>query len=424
MSETENIADNNNNNENDSKLTVETVEQNNPLIIKQLKSNHSQPIKISIINKGENKNEIQQINNNNDVYENYNNNKQQETEIENIQVNPETKKHTEYIESNNTINNNKVHMKNYTAPLLLNNQQFNLRYKDPRTGKLFSKIIVDNNNSTEATKSTGDESLSNFGVAQDTNRKMMLTSRSNKNTSKTNLSGPVAISLYRSDTTITKDKSITTERTYSFRNDDTLTPRSYEWKAKNDRIPVKLAPDRSYINTYMDHYANKNVQRNVKTANSAKINNIKFQGVSPYGETKKETDVIITTAQMFEQIFDMNSQFLNTYFPNSRKNNSAKSALSRTHTLPGHIALESVKNNQKYIVPSKRPLKFENPALYRPTKSALNTNRSVVSDATSVYDVESIEIPILLKSPSSVNSYISYLRRRNNNNLFQQAAKV
>ena len=420
-------------NESEIKIFYEPVDQNyatTPLIIKKLKNVHSQSIKVSITNKGE-KNETRH----NNVYENNissnnnnNNNKQHENEIEHIQVNSEANKNTEVIEANNNnaINNNIMHMKSYTTPLLLNNQQFNFRYKDPKTGKLFSKILFDNN-SIVATKSSGDDYLSNSG-GQDTNRQQkMLTARSNK-TSRTNLSGPVTISLYRSDTNLTKTKSITTERTYSF-HDSSATPRIYDWKAKNERVPVKLAPDRPYINTYMDNYVNKTSSKSARTLNSAKINNIKFQGVSPfYGENKKDTDAIITTSQMFEHIFDMNAQFLNTYFPNSKKINSAKSSLSRSHTLPGHIALESAKNgknyNSSYYTPSKRPLKFENPALYKSPKSALSTSRSTMSsitDATSVYDIDSIEIPILLKSPNSVNSYISYLKRKNNNSIFHSA---
>ena len=420
--------------DNEIKIFYENAEQNTPstpLIIKKLSNIHSQSIKVSITNKGDPRH--------NNLYENNNNinNNKQENEIEaqNIQnTNYEASKNADIVENNNNqphntnnnaFNNNATRLKHYYTPLF-SNQQYNLRYKDPKTGKLFSKILFDDKSFSPLKVATEDDGLNNIAIPE-TSRKM-LSVRSNKN--KPISPTPATISLFRSHSNLTKSKQMTTtERSLSFRNDDSISnSNAYNWKAKNERAPVKLAPDRLYLNTYMDHYVNKNKNENrLKETKSPKINNIKFQGVSPfYGDRTKPNDSIISANQIFEKIFDMNSKFLNMYFPNSKKQNSARTSLSRTHALPGHVALESATNNNHYFnynTPSKRPLKFENPALYKTPKSALSTSRSTASsinnDNSTVYDLETIEIPIILKSPNSVNSYLNYLKKKSNIGLFR-----
>jgi hypothetical protein len=362
---------------------IYTPNLSTPLIIKKLKNNQSQSIKISITNKDET------INNN-------------ENQIQNTEAirNP--------IVYDNNNNNNKIRVKSYTPPLFIN-QQFKLRYKDPKTGKLFSKISFENQISTSQKGSLED----GLNIVSVSDNRRMASSKTDKN----RINPSIPIPLFRSQSSrLSKTKSGVDRNSSYYRYDDMTPTNLLSWKAKTDRIPVQMAPDRLYINTYMDHYVN-----NKKNGNSAKINNIKFQGVSPRnGSMKGINDASISTSQVFEQIFDMNSQFLTTYFPNMKRHNSSKLS-SKAHTLPGHMVLESV-TNQSFINPngeSKRPLKFENPSLYKTSKSSLSTSRSNQSsvnyDVNDGYDVDSIEIPIILKSPNSVNSYINYLRTRNNN---------
>lgn len=459
----------------------------NPLIIKKLNTNHQIKIPYNNVDKIE-------TNENNNLESEVNNNFRLQLENEDTIKEPGEKHNNSFninnsslnLNANSAINANNInsnsaqipHFKSYTPPLF-NNQQFILRYKDPKTGKLFSKVLFDRQDVTPVNASyedfdhtqTGNLNLNvnaiKMSSRQSNERKMGSTTPTNS--AKRPLTSHVALFRTQSSAvsrTKVNDRSYYPTSITPLLNGGAMSPTNlnYSWKGKNERNPFQLAPDRLYLNTYMEKYANN--QQNLHTinanANQTKVTKIKFERTTPrniYSARKstKSDDSSVSTSQVFEHIFDMNSQFINTYFPQVRRQNSSKIS-SRAHTLPGHIALQSSieaatssnqnnnpnsyinnspsqlnirhaqngagNSNSNNILPSRRPLKFENPSIYKTSvqrSTSFNTQRPQTKYSYSVtnssefiddYDLDSIEIPIVLKSPSSVNSYINYLRTR------------
>lgn len=172
-----------------------------------------------------------------------------------------------------------------------------------------------------------------------------------------------------------------------------ITPRitnnelNYVWKNKEDRNPIQLAPDRSYINTYM--VDKKSIRRS--SSFQANINSI----YRPPRPTENHNQ---STREIFDQIFDMNNKFISAYLPHARKHSPTRVISTKSHILPGRIALET-------------SLSKSIDELSQQASPRASARGTLQRSKTQLFRNESHQL-MQLKNPESVNSYLYYLKTR------------
>jgi hypothetical protein len=243
-------------------------------------------------------------------------------------------------------------MRSYTPQI--NEDQFSLRVKDPVTGRLFTyQSVVDSPEYKMDRVKTGSP---------------------------------------------TKTLRVETPRDQSSTKLRPSTPRiasndlTYKWKNKDERNPVQLAPDRSYINTYMVD------KKSLKRSSSfqANINSI-------YRPPKPKESQYQSTREIFNQIFDMNNKFISAYLPHARKHSPTRVISTKSHILPGRIALET--SLSKSI--------DELTQINQQASPRTSTRGTLQRSKTQLFKHEPHQFT-QLKNPESANSYLYYLKIRSN----------
>jgi len=278
------------------------------------------------------------------------------------------------------------------SPPLFESSDYVLRYKDPKSGKLFSR-----NSTTMETQRNHYSSSMDFMI---NHRNSYMCSREFNPNIKVPFVARNTVSVNSFKAQQKAEQSTTEKESNTLKSNSSVNSK-YSWKKIHDRKPIVPAPDRLYINTYL----NKNGENVAKPVKNQKVN---FDGSISENQNPE-----LKSGQFVEHVFNMNNHFINLYMrQRGRQKSNLVSINNKTPLTPNpFVALEkrvnadTSPNGQR----SRRPLKFENPNMYRSHLKPISPSQLA---SHSISDTQTTITELPSKNPSSVNSYLSYLRER------------